>query len=135
MRVQTLAAADLLNCRHMQEFDPAEVKAVFRDTGFPLLDAYLEFIGGWLDSSKFEGEGWACVHPQTSWDAYIWQLDVFRQKALLEEQKLGITPEQEPLYGKFDVSPKGRTLCLQREKAAPACCLRCSAAAGDQQSL
>ena len=115
VRIYTLAMADVSRNRHVQEFDPAEIRKAFEGTDFPMVEGYLEWISGWLDSWKFQGEDWASKDPESEWKAYGWQLEVFRQKALQEEQQRGITPEQQALYAKFEVSPKGSTLCLLRE--------------------
>lgn len=96
----------------MQEFSLAEIRAVFEDTHFPLVEEYLTFISNGLDYNQYQGGYKALADPESAWDDIRQQLAHFHQLALLLETLACITPEQEAIQGTFAVSPEGRTVCL-----------------------
>ena len=96
----------------MQEFSPAEIRAVFEDTHFPLLEDYLTFISDGLNLDNYQGGYRAHADPEFAWADICEQLEGFQQLAGVLEDLKGILPEQAPLYGKFALSPEGRTLHL-----------------------
>ena len=96
----------------MQEFSLAEVKAVFEDTHFPLLEDYLTFIGDGLNPDNYRGGYLAHASPETAWAAICARLEGFQQLAVVLEGLMSVPPEQEPLYGRFALTPEGRTLHL-----------------------
>ena len=100
----------LIPRHHTQEFDLAEISAVFQDTGFPLVEEYFAYVSVGLNVDRYKGRLWAGRDPQAVWDAIGQCLEGFRVRALEMEATVSVPLHQPPRYNEFAVNSDVRTI-------------------------